>query len=386
MITVVGCDGGPLPEPAARRLSGASLVAGARRHLDAVRLPEGARCVEIGELGAALDRIDAAADAVVLASGDPGFFGIVRALRERGIEPEVIPAVSAVAAAFARMGLTWDDAVVASAHGRDPRAAVNACRAMPKVAVLTSPAFGPAELGAELTGWGRRLCVAERLGEPRERITWCTPDEAATRKWAVPNVVVCLTGQATSRWPRTHNQPAAPPGGPEPEYRHRAGMITKWEVRAVALSRLRPTLGMLVWDVGAGSGSVGIECAARHAAVIAIDRDPAACELIRRNSARVRVVEGTAPGAFAGLPDPDAVFVGGGGLHALSGVLSRAPRVVVATYAAVDRAVRARGLLADAGYAVEGVQLSTSRFADLPDGSFRLDAQNPVFLLTGRAP
>jgi precorrin-6B C5,15-methyltransferase / cobalt-precorrin-6B C5,C15-methyltransferase len=384
MITVVGYDGGPLPQRAVDRLGTASLVAGGRRHLTAVRPPERALRVEIGDLTAALDQIEVADDVVVLASGDPGFFGILRALRERGHAPEVIPAVSSVAGAFARIGLPWDDAVVVSAHGRDPRTAVNACRAMPKVAVLTSPDFGPAELGAALAGWRRRLCVAERLGAPGERITWCTPAEAAAG-WADPNIVLCL-GEGTAAPRPVHNQPAAPPAGPEAEYRHRAGMITKWEVRAVALSRLRPTLGMLVWDVGAGSGSVGIECAVRHAAVIAIDRDPAACELIRQNSASVRVVEGSAPEAFEGLPDPDAVFVGGGGLDALSGALSRTPDVVVATYAAVDRAARARGLLADAGYAVEGVQLSSSRFADLPDGSFRLEAQNPVFLLAGRVP
>jgi precorrin-6Y C5,15-methyltransferase (decarboxylating) len=162
-------------------------------------------------------------------------------------------------------------------------------------------------------------------------------------------------------------------------------MITKWEIRAAALARLRPTLGTLIWDVGAGSGSVGIECAAHHAAVIAIDRDPAAVSLIRENAGPydVRVVLGAAPEAFDGLPEPDGVFVGGGGLEALTGVLDREPRTVVATYAAVDRATLARRLLSDAGYTVEGVQLATSRFADLPGGSFRLDAQNPVFLLTG---
>jgi precorrin-6B C5,15-methyltransferase / cobalt-precorrin-6B C5,C15-methyltransferase len=154
----------------------------------------------------------------------------------------------------------------------------------------------------------------------------------------------------------------------------------------VALARLRPTLGRLVWDVGAGSGAVGIECAAHHAAVIAVERDPAACGLIRRNAgqAEIRVVEGSAPEAFDGLPDPDAAFVGGGGLDVLSGVLARGPATVVATYAAVDRAALARRRLADAGYVVDGVQLAASRFADLPGDSFRLEAQNPVFVLAGR--
>lgn len=389
MITVVGCDGSPLSQRAMDRLASAALVAGARRHLDAARPPAHVRQVVMGDVPAALDQVGAAADAgaVVLASGDPGFFGIVRALRERGHAPEVLPAVSSVAAAFARIGLPWDDAVVASAHGRDPRTAVNACRAMPKTAVFTAPGCGPAELGAALAGWNRTLYVAERLGEPGEQVTRCTPDDAAAREWAEPNVVLAVREPAESAaW--AHNQPAAPPGSwaGDDAYRYRAGMITKWEVRAAALARLRPTLGRLVWDVGAGSGAVGVECAAHHAAVIAVERDPAACELIRRNAgqAEVRVVEGTAPEAFDGLPDPDAAFVGGGGLDALGGVLARGPETVVATYAAVDRAVLARGVLADAGYLVDGVQLAPARFADLPGGSFRLEGQNPVFLLTGR--
>ena len=385
MITVVGCDGSPLPQRAMDRLSSATLVAGGRRHLEAVRPPAHVRQVVMGDVAAALDQVGDAEEAVVLASGDPGFFGIVRALRERGHTPEVLPAVSSVAGAFARAGLPWDDAVVVSAHGRDPRTAVNACRAMAKTAVFTAPGCGPAELGAELIGWDRTLYVASRLGAPDERVTRCTPAEAAAREWASPNVVLAVRESADGAM-RAHNQPAASPRTwTGDDYRHRAGMITKWEVRAVAVARLRPTLGMLVWDVGAGSGSVGIECAAHHAAVIAVERDPAACELIRHNAgpASVRVVEGRAPAAFEGLPDPDAAFVGGGGLDALGGVLARRPPTVVATYAAVDRAALARQAFADAGYAVEGVQLAASRFADLPGGSFRLEAQNPVFLLAG---
>ncbi|GAA4509840.1 bifunctional cobalt-precorrin-7 (C(5))-methyltransferase/cobalt-precorrin-6B (C(15))-methyltransferase [Actinoallomurus oryzae] len=386
MITVVGCDGSPLPRRAMDRLSAASVVVGGRRHLEAVRPPAHVRQVVMGDVAAALDHVGAADDAVVLASGDPGFFGIVRALRERGHTPEVLPAVSSVAGAFARVGLPWDDAVVVSAHGRDPRTAVNACRAMPKTAVFTAPGYGPAELGAALAGWDVTLYVAERLGSGDERVTRCAPAEAAARTWAEPNVVLAVREPAPEPAARTHNQPAAPPRTWAGDgYRHRAGMITKWEVRAVAVARLRPTLGMLVWDVGAGSGSVGIECAAHHAAVIAVERDPSACELIQENAgAGVRLVRGSAPEAFDGLPDPDAAFVGGGGLDALGGVLARRPETVVATYAAVDRAAGARRAFTDAGYTVEGVQLAASRFADLPGGSFRLDAQNPVFLLAGR--
>ena len=147
----------------------------------------------MGPLRPALDALAAHdGDAVVLASGDPGFFGIVRALRDRGLDCVVLPATSSVAQAFARAGLPWDDAIVVSAHGRELRAAVNVCRAHPKVAVLTGPGQGPAEIGAALAGWPRRLLVAEDLGAPGERLTECTPADAAQREWSDPNVVLSL--------------------------------------------------------------------------------------------------------------------------------------------------------------------------------------------------
>jgi precorrin-6Y C5,15-methyltransferase (decarboxylating) len=164
-------------------------------------------------------------------------------------------------------------------------------------------------------------------------------------------------------------------------------MITKWEVRAVALARLGATLGTLVWDIGAGSGSVGVECAAMHAAVIAVDADPATGATIARNAARrgvdVRVVLGKAPEVLDGLPDPDAAFVGGGGLEVLRAVAARTPARIVATFAALDRVAEARHVLLTAGYQVEGVQLQANRLAELPGGSIRLAATNPVFLLSG---
>jgi len=131
-----------------------------------------------------------------------------------------------------------------------------------------------------------------------------------------------------------------------------------------------------------------VECATQHAAVIAIEEDAEACSLIRRNAAAfrvdVRVVEGRAPQVYEGLPEPDAVFLGGGGLPALEALLARRPPTVVATFAAVDRIGSARWLLSSAGYDIEGVQLSASRLTELPGGSVQLAAQNPVFVLAGR--
>ncbi|MET7863318.1 precorrin-6y C5,15-methyltransferase (decarboxylating) subunit CbiE [Micromonospora taraxaci] len=417
-VTVVGLDAaGAPPHPAlAPVLATAGLVVGAARHLAAVPVPAGADTVTLGPLVPALHRLaDAVAarvPAVVLASGDPGLFGIVRRLRAAGLPLRVVPAVSSVAAAFARAGLPWDGAVVVTAHGRDLRPALNACRALPLVAVLTAPGAGAAELGAGLIGWPRRLLVAEHLGTDAERIQDVTPEQAATGTWADPHVVLSRTDAepavladaasprasadavpdpVTAGGMRVDNQPAAAPAGgwalPEIRYAHRDSMITKSEVRALVVARLRPRLGRLVWDVGAGSGSVGIECALLGAAVLAVEQDPEAGATIQANATAhavtVRLVTGRAPEVLAGLPEPDAVFVGGGGADVLAAVVGRRPERVVLTLAALDRVAPAVGLLRAAGYTVEGSQLSAARLADLPGGSIRLAATNPVVVLTG---
>ncbi len=402
MITVIGLDGSPLPAQAADTLARASLVVGGRRHLAAVATAGGARTVVLGEMRPALEALAGHdGDAVVLASGDPGFFGILRALRARGLAAAVLPAVSSVAQAFARAGLAWDDAVVVSAHGRDLRRPANVCRAYPKVAVLTGPGAGPAEFGAALAGWERRLLVCERLGEPGERITECRPQQAASRDWSEPNVVLVLTpDEADSS--DGHDQPDNGPGWmwprppaargwalPEEEFDSRDAVITKAEVRALALARLAPGPGTLVWDVGAGTGSVGIECARFGAAVVAVERDDRRCALIRANADRhlagIRLVAGEAPGALAGLPEPDAVFVGGGGPGVVAAVAQRRPGRIVVAVAAVERTGQAHAALVAAGYTVDGALVQAARLAPLPGDTHRLAGTNPVFLLWATA-
>src|SRR5215471_2096060 len=173
MITVVGMDGSPLSPQAEAALRSATLVVGGRRHL-------------------------AALPAFAAARSGPG-------------------AGDAAAVGFARAGLPWDDAVVVSAHGRDLRPAVNVCRAHPKVAVLTGPGAGPAEIAAGLAGWDRRLVVCERLGSGAEQITECSPASAATRTWTDPNVVLVLAapepdfvimGLGSSQRPQSHDHEA----------------------------------------------------------------------------------------------------------------------------------------------------------------------------------
>lgn len=387
-VTVIGHDGGGFSLAALTAIASAKLVVGGARYLSDVDAR--VATIVLGPVAPAIERIAAHdGDVVVLASGDPGFFGIVRALRAAGLEPTVMPSVSSVAAAFSRAGLPWDDAIVVSAHGRELRRAVNVCRAHPKVAVLTAPGSGPAELGAALAGVRRTFIVAERLGMPDERISTV---QNPSGDWAEPNVVIVLdparTGSAGPRWVAGAGPGPAGWALPESAFAHRDSMITKAEVRAYVLARLGPRLGDLVWDIGSGSGSMAVECASFGAAVIAVDRDPQAIPIIAQNAdgLGVQIVEGIAPQCLDTLPDPDAVFVGGGGLETLSACVARRPSRLVTALAAVDRVGPALATLESAGYQSEGVALQASRLSALPDGSHRLAAVNPVFVLSGVLP
>jgi len=397
-LTVIGVDGRPLPPGAEQALADAEVVAGAARHLAATPLPAAAELIELGPVGPALIKL-AGRRGVLLASGDPAFFGIVRLLREHGLHPTVLPALSAVQLAFARLGRSWDDVAVVSAHGRDLRQAVNVCRARAATAVLTAPGSGPAEIAAALAGWARTLVVAENLGGPDERLVTLDAEAAVDQDWNDPNLLLCLLGRITDAGadgvpPRgwfAGGEPTPPVGGwalPESEFEHRDGMVTKAEVRAYALARLAPRPGTLVWDVGAGSGSVAVECARLGAAALAVERDADSVDRIAANAAAhgvdVRIVAGTAPAALSVLPQPDAVWVGGGGLDVLDACVRVGASRVVLGLAALDKLAPARAALLAAGYTVDGVQLAASRLAELPDGSVRLAATNPVLLLCGQ--
>jgi len=400
VITVIGFDGTALSARAAEVLAAAALVVGGKRHLDAVEIPEGARRHVMGEISEALQALDdhAAEDAgpaVVIASGDPGFFGIVRALRERGVYADVIPARSSVALAFASVGLPWDDAIVVSAHGseggRDIRRAANVCRAHHKVAVLTAPDAGPRELAQALRGVDRTLVVAEYLGQIGERIHRTTPAEAEkSADWVFPNVVLVLdAGRSASGPGWVAGSPAGPAGwaAGEEAFVHRDSMITKAEVRALVLARLGPRRGDLIWDVGSGSGSVAVECARFGAAVVAVERDSASCERIGVNAAGhgvyLEVVHGIAPACLLDLPQPDAVFVGAGGVDVIRASAERGPRAIVVTLVAVDRVAETWRALRQAGYHADGVLLQSSRLQPLPGEAHRLAATNPVFVVWG---
>lgn len=402
-LVVIGVGGGASPG-GEDLLENADLVVGGRRHLSGLGVEPNRAVPLSGDLSEVLERMEEAEGlVVVLASGDPGFFGVLRLLRERFGDDEdwldnllVFPAVSSVASTFARAGLPWDDAVVVSAHGRESRRAVNVCRAYPKVAVLTSPDFGPAQLARALDDLDRAFVVAEKLGEPDERVYQGGAREVAAIKWDDPNLVVVYDparAVGEKGWISARPDVGRGPWAlPEEEFEHRSGMITKPETRALVLARLGPGPGDLVWDVGAGSGSVAVECARFGTAAIAVERDLDSCARIRENAARhsvyVRVIEGEAPGALDDLPEPDAVFVGGTGAgfeEIVELAAIRARRCVVLTLVTLERVVPAGEILESYGLEIETTLLQASRVKGV--GSLhRLAAQAPVFIVSGYRP
>jgi precorrin-3B C17-methyltransferase/precorrin-6y C5,15-methyltransferase (decarboxylating) CbiE subunit/precorrin-6Y C5,15-methyltransferase (decarboxylating) CbiT subunit len=391
-VHVVGLLGGrPVGPEAVAAVRAARLVAGGSDQLAAVAdlIAPGAETATVAGGLAALDAVAAHHGPVaVLASGDPGFHGIVRALAARlgSDRLAVHPAPSSVALAFARLGLPWDDAVVASCHTGDAAGAAARVAGAQVAAVLCGPAAPPEAVGAALAALGAHhptVAVATRLGEPGEALHRLDGVAALAEGRFDHRSVVVLAHPAPPVRARARTG-----GRAATEFHHRAGMITKPEVRSVVLGHLDlPDRGVL-WDVGAGSGSVAIEAAlaAPGLRVVAVEKDAAAAEAVVANAAAlgavVEVVTGAAPEALAGLPRPDRVFVGGGGLAVLDAALAAAApgARVVATYAAADRALAARERLGALA------QVSVDRAADLPDGGVRFVADNPVFVAWGVAP
>ncbi|WP_283137637.1 precorrin-6y C5,15-methyltransferase (decarboxylating) subunit CbiE [Rhizohabitans arisaemae] len=321
-VVGVGADGWDGLSPSARREIGeAEVLMGGARQLDLVPDTGAERVVWPSPMLPALPALLAEHDGrriCVLASGDPMFFGVGTVLA-RLVGPEriiVLPHPSSISLACARLGWAVERTEVVSLVGRAIEPMYPLIQPNRRILVLSAGGDSPAEVAARLTdrGYGASaLTLLERLGGPGERVR-----RASARDWPVAradplNVVAveCRADPGTAVLPRV-------PGLPDDAFEH-DGQLTKREVRAVTLSRLAPVPGELLWDVGAGAGSVAIEWMRTHPAcrAIGVESRPDRADRVRRNAAALgvpglSVVVGAAPAALAGLDRPDAVFVGGG--------------------------------------------------------------------------
>ncbi len=403
-----------LSDTAHQRLALADVVIGAGRTLDLVRpsLPATAALKDMdGVLASVPGWITAAGDAgqrvVVLATGDPLCHGIASWLTGKlgrdGVE--ILPAVSTLQLAFARFKQPWQDVKMASCHSADAGdwfvgatpehglyPLLRAIAQYPRVAAFTSPQNSPARLARALitAGYGDdvKLSVACRLLLPEEALyPDLTAADAAQMTFPEPNVVL-IERQSDSR------QPAF--GLEDLEYLQRTpekGLITKQEARAVSLAKLRLAPDAIVWDIGAGSGSVGLEAArlAPHGHVWAIEKNEGDAANARANAARFKISnytlnEGKAPSHLDRWPDPDAVFIGGSGGE-LAGLIRlildrlKPEGRLVMNFVTLENLATATHELTANGASWDVVQLQASRSQPILD-MHRMAAQNPVWIVT----
>ncbi|WP_181704201.1 precorrin-6y C5,15-methyltransferase (decarboxylating) subunit CbiE [Chthonobacter albigriseus] len=344
-LTIVGLgeDAPAGLSPAAREaIAQAELVVGGRRHLDLAGPFRGEAMAWPSPLEGAFPAILArrGRPTVVLATGDPFFYGVGSMIAGH-VDPNeiaVLPAPSAFTLAAARMGWAGQDCVRLSLHGRALERIQPHLHPGARLLVLSWDGQTPGWIARRLaaTGFGpSRLTVLERMGGPAERIRSAT---AAAFDLGPADPLNTVAAEVIAE-PGARPLPFTP-GLPD-DWFESDGQITKREVRAVTLSSLRPLRGQMLWDVGAGSGSVGIEWMLADPSCRAVAVEPRAdrAERVRRNAAALgvpdlAVVEGEAPDALAGLPLPDAVFVGGGAgdtgvLDAVMAALKPGGRLVV---------------------------------------------------------
>jgi precorrin-6Y C5,15-methyltransferase (decarboxylating) len=351
------------------------------------------------------EKIEAAGDRrlVVLASGDPLFYGTARYVcgklgKDRF---EVVPHVSSMQLAFARVKESWEEAFLANLSGQSIERVIDKIRSSETAGLFTSEQWPPAAVARALLDEGIdyfQAYVCENLGSPDERVTQGSLADIAKDSFGPLNVMI-LVRKARAADKPGHVGTRLFGNADECflQSRPKRGLLTPAEVRSMALAELGLQTTSVVWDVGAGSGSVGLEAAriARDGVVHAIEMDPDDHQLITENAKRFGVtnlhaVLGKAPEAWADLPSPDAIYVGGSGRHVTMLVeeawkrLKPGGRLVTAcnsieNLAAVHALLRSRS--SDAAYWMVNIARGIEQLDRI-----RFEAINPSFLIAATKP
>lgn len=358
-----------------------------------------------GNLEELVERIEAggARKIVVLASGDPLFYGTARYVCAKlGKDRfDVVPHVSSMQLAFARVKESWEEAFLANLSGQSIERVVDRVRGSDTVGLFTSEQWPPAAVARALLDEGIDQFLAyvcENLGSPDERVTQGSLADIAKESFGPLNVMILVRKARAAAKPGQAGTRLF--GNPDEcflQSRPKRGLLTPAEVRSMALAEMSLTPTSVVWDVGAGSGSVGLEAAriARQGSVHAIEMDPDDHQLIRENAqlfgvANLNPVLGRAPEAWEALPAPDAIYVGGSGREAAMLVerawerLKPGGRLVTAcnsieNLAAVHALLRSRS--GDASYWMVNVARGVEQLDRI-----RFEAIHPTFLIAATKP
>ncbi len=328
---------------------------------------------------------------VLLASGDPGFYGLGSTLLRKFPEEKIqlIPQPGFLQEAFSAAGIAWEDAALLSAHSGIHADLIHHLRRQRKIGILTSPKNTPANLARLMLDSGLAegmIYVLENLGMEDQRIFQGSVAECASRTFADLNVMLIV---------RDETWQAIPEGAirPDEAYARRNGLITKRDVRLLCLDRLQIRPDDTVWDIGAGSGALSIEAAerARKGKVFSFEKDTECIRLIQTNRERfhvrnLKIIAGEAPESLTDHPLPQRVFVGGSGgylTEILDFLLARLkkPWNLVMTFAILDNLLIAVNFLRAYGFNPEIVQADFKYTAKIENG-LRLVPQNPVFILS----
>jgi precorrin-6B C5,15-methyltransferase / cobalt-precorrin-6B C5,C15-methyltransferase len=407
-IVIIGISDaglGLLPETSRTLLREATLLVGGERHLEFLPESKAERIVLGSNLKEMALRLEAElrkaeSRVVVLASGDPLFYGIARYLiKNLGADKvEVRPYLSSMQLAFARAGLSWEDAQFLSVHGRPIENLIGVSPDAKKIGIFTDKDNTPARCADFLAslGWepSAPAWVCENLEGPKERITTTTLEALAGKVFSELNVLIVERASA----PDPHL--AYSFGLADDAFAQRKperGLITKSEIRAISLSKMRIFPGACIWDLGAATGSVAIEAArlSGKGHVWAVEKNAEDCENIAENVARfhtpqVRILHGLAPLALEQIPaedDPDAVFIGGssGKMSDILELCQKRLKVggsLVMNTVTLENQAEALQWLKKSGMDWDFIQVQVSRRKPILELN-RFDALNPITIFWG---
>ena len=367
------------------------VLIGGKRHLDFFQDFEGEKVAIEGGLSPLVERLkNEEGNAVVLASGDPLFYGIGSYLSTK-LDVEIYPYLSSIQLAFSRLKERWQDAYFTSVHGRSMKGLAQRIDGYKKVAILTDEQNSPSALANYLLSFGMteyKMFVAENLGGETERCQLLSLEEAANQLFSPLNVVILKQVEKSPVWPL---------GIEDDEFIQRKpdkGLITKKEVRTLSISALQLKRDSVVWDIGTCTGSVAIEAAkiATEGQIFAVEKNEADLENCRENLSKFLVdahtVHGKAPEGLNEFADPDAVFIGGtaGGMETILDVccsrLNSGGRIVL-NAVTIENLAEAMKAFKERGFetAVTLAQISRSKpILHLT----RFDALNPIYIITAR--